>query len=183
MRNKTRQLNGPGDEWIPFAHVGRPHGLRGAFFLKTEDRRTAWDGYERLLLETPEGPKPLKILKAYVSGGALALQSDLLASREACEASYGRALFVHRDEIAAEENEYIVGDLLGAEVRDEAGTLRGTIVAVHNFGAQETLEIAVSGADRTVYFPFIEPFVVKVDPETRMVHISHATAFFEDETP
>ena len=174
------QLENSSGDWIAFAQVGRPHGLKGAFFLKTSDRRTTWDNYQKLLLQTPEGPVALQVLKAYVSGGAVAVVTDVLSTREKVEAAYNAAISVHRSEIQTKEDEYLVSDLLGLKVKcSEKGEL-GEVVAVVNFGAQENLEIKVKGTSRTIYFPFIDPFIQKIDHPNKTIEILYAPEFFED---
>ena len=173
-----------GPDWIAFAQVGRPHGLKGAFFLKTSDRRTAWDGYQNLILQTREGEKPIQVTKAYISGGAVAVVTNLFATREQVEEVYDAALLVHRSEIQTQADEYVVSDLLGLKVfasgAAEGGKELGEVVAVVNFGAQENLEIKLTGTNRTIYFPFIEAFVTKIDSVNRTLEIVYAPEFFDE---
>ena len=179
-KNRPRDLS---DEWIAFAQVGRPHGLKGAFFLKTPDRRTTWDHYKKLLLQTKDGLVSLQVLKAYVSGGAIAVVTDVLETREKVEVSYDAPLYVHRSEIQTTEDEYVVSDLLGLKVHcAEKGEL-GVVVAVVNFGAQENLEIKLTGTTRTIYFPFIEAFVKNVDNANGTLEIVYAPEFFDEGKP
>ena len=79
--------------FIQFAQVGRPHGLKGAFFLKTEDKRTEWDGYKKLLVETPNGFIEKKVLKTYLSGNALAIVLDGFINRNDIEPLYNKKIF------------------------------------------------------------------------------------------
>lgn len=168
--------------WLWLGQVGRPHGVRGAFFLKTEDNRVAWPGYKTLLLKTtPENT--LKVVSAYVSGGKLALQIESVNSREICEDLYNTHLFVSRSEIKLEQNEFLVADLIGFEVSVEGrqGTF-GRITAVHDFGAQETLEIQplVSGSE-SILFPFVDAFIVEVDEAGRKMTIKDEPVFLDPE--
>ncbi|MBX9839938.1 MAG: hypothetical protein K2X69_16675, partial [Silvanigrellaceae bacterium] len=105
--------------FIQFAQVGRPHGLKGAFFLKTEDKRTEWDGYKKLLVETPNGFIEKKVLKTYLSGNALAIMLDGFINRNEIEPLYNKKIFVHKDEIQLNNDEYIVGNLIGFKVYTE----------------------------------------------------------------
>lgn len=167
--------------WL--GQVGRPHGVKGAFFLKTEDNRVEWPGYKQVLLKTPgQVDRPVVVEKAYVSGGKLALSLAGIGQREACESLYNAHLFVARSEIQKSEDEYIVGELVGCRVVvDGIEEPYGTVVAVHNFGAQETLEIQRKDSEATVLYPFLESFIVSVDEEKRVVIVKNEPAFLDDQ--
>jgi 16S rRNA processing protein RimM len=160
--------------------VGRPHGLKGAFLLKTDDNRSEWDGYQDLRLEVAGGFAPCRVTRSYVSGGALALHVDALVDRTAVEAFYDARLFVHRDEIAVGDDEEIVEDLVGLAVVDEQGARLGTVAGVVAFGAQDNLRIAVPGRSEEVLFPYVEGFVLGVDKAAGVVRVRHEPVFFED---
>jgi 16S rRNA processing protein RimM len=167
--------------WL--GQVGRPHGVKGAFFLKTEDNRVEWPGYKQVLLKTQGQADALVVVeKAFVSGGKLALSIAGIGHREACESLYNSHLFVARSEIRKSEDEYIVGELLGCLVMvDGSPEPYGTVVAVHNFGAQETLEIQRKDSEETILYPFLESFILSVDEEKRVVVVKNEPAFLDDQ--
>lgn len=170
--------------WLWLGQVGRPHGVRGAFFLKTEDNRVSWPGYKKLLLQSaPE--KVVHVESAYVSGGKLALQLESVNSREICEALYNTHLFVSRKEIKLEQDEFLVAELVGCQVYVEAREgVFGQVVAVHNFGAQETLEIQpLSPATETILFPFVDAFIIEVDEARRTITLKNEPSFLDNEQP
>ena len=168
--------------WLWVGQVGRPHGIRGAFFLKTEDNRVNWPGYKTLLLRNKQ-EKLVQVDKTYVSGGKLALQLLGLNSREEIEALYNSHLFVSRDEIRLEEQEYLVAELVGCDVFVEGRTgVFGSVVAVHDFGAQETLEIRrTTGEEDTVLYPFTEDFVIDVDEPNKKITVKDEPAFLDEQ--
>ena len=57
----------------------------------------------------------------------------------------------------------IAGDLIGLDAEDTAGKALGTVVAVHNFGAGDLLEIAPAGGGETVMMPFTAAIVPVVE--------------------
>ncbi|MBX9703827.1 MAG: ribosome maturation factor RimM [Silvanigrellaceae bacterium] len=166
--------------WILFAQVGRPHGLKGAFFLKTSDRRTTWDHYKNLLIELPQGFLPVKVLNSYNSGKALVVHLERPNSREEVEAFYNKNLFVHKDEIVIDQNEFLVAELTGFKVIDSEKGVIGEVSQVVCFGAQDNLEIKITNSDKMALFPFIDAFVKKVDKENRVIEIIYTPEFFED---
>jgi len=167
--------------FIQFAQVGRPHGLKGAFFLKTEDKRTEWDGYKKLLVETPNGFIEKKVLKTYLSGNALAIMLDGFINRNEIEPLYNKKIFVHKDEIQLNNDEYIVGNLIGFKVYTEEKGFIGVVKGVSSYGAQDNLEIYMNDSKKTFLFPFIETFVKKVSDAEERIDIVYVPDFFEDD--
>ena|SRR3989338_2213081 len=167
--------------FIHFAHIGRPHGLKGAFFLKTEDRRTQWDGYKQVLIETQEGFLLKKVLKSYLSGNCLALILEGLTTKEQVEALYNKKIYVHSDEIKLKKHEFLVSELNGYEVFDSGHRLLGEVVDLISFGAQDNLRIKTHPSKKEILFPFIEPYVIRVDREHRSIEVMYVPEFFEEE--
>ena len=52
------------------------------------------------------------------------------------------------------EEEFYHADLVGLAAEDKNGAALGTIVAVHNFGAGDLLEVKLAGGGDTVMVPF-----------------------------
>jgi 16S rRNA processing protein RimM len=167
--------------WL--GQVGRPHGVRGAFFLKTEDNRTDWPGYKQVLVKSSTGEQLMAVEKSYLSGGKLTLQLTGIDSREACENFYNAYIFVARGEITTTADEFVVGDLIGCSVAVEGREgIYGRVVAIHNFGAQENLEIEKSGSSDTVFYPFTDDFIINVDEEGKIITVKDEEAFLDGQS-
>ena len=68
--------------------------------------------------------------------------------RAAAEALKGVQLFVARDALPETgEEEFYHADLIGLDAQDSEGRLIGKVGAIHNFGAGDVMEIAVSDGD------------------------------------
>jgi 16S rRNA processing protein RimM len=73
-------------------------------------------------------------------------------------------LFVPRDRLSApEEDEFYYADLIGLAAEDTSGRPIGTVIAIHDFGAGDLLEIAPAGGGETILLPFTATVVPKVD--------------------
>jgi 16S rRNA processing protein RimM len=59
--------------------------------------------------------------------------------------------------------EFYYADLIGLRAEDTAGRTIGSVVAVHNFGAGDILEIAPAGGGDTVMLPFSTAVVPSVE--------------------
>ena len=66
-----------------------------------------------------------------------------------------------------EEGEFYHADLIGLEAVTEGGAPLGQVIAVHNFGAGDLLEISAGGGGETLLVPFTEAAVPAIDMEAR----------------
>ena len=74
-------------------------------------------------------------------------------------------LYVPRERLPEPEepDEFYHADLIGLRVVDRAGQKRGTVVAVHNFGAGDLIEMRPDDGGKTELLPFDAATVPKVD--------------------
>jgi 16S rRNA processing protein RimM len=125
-------------------------------------------------------------------GGApdiLIVQVEGVTSREAAEALNRVQLHLPRDRLPPpdEEDEFLLADLIGLPVENEAGQALGTIVDVPNYGGGDLLEIAPlrAGAQRgaTAFLPFTKAFVPIVDIGAKRIVIAPPEDLFEPARP
>jgi 16S rRNA processing protein RimM len=131
---------------------GAAHGIRGEMRLKSFTADPAAVGtYGPLRDESGARVFELEALRP-TGKDMFVARIKGIADRSAAEALNGIQLFVARDVLPPpEEEEFYRADLIGLRVENEAGDLLGTIVALHNFGAGDILEIAPpsDAADKT----------------------------------
>lgn len=123
-------------------------------------------------VETGDGARrfTLRVRRSIKDGVAAALSG--ISGREAAQALKGVSLYIPRSalpELAPGAEEYYQADLIGLVVRwlDEPRP-DGRIVAVHNFGAGDLIEVALdepdgAGKSRTVLLPFNRAVVPELD--------------------
>jgi len=63
------------------------------------------------------------------------------------------------------EDEWYVADLVGLEAVDPQGTSLGRVVAMHNFGASDIVEVAPADGGENILVAFTEAAVPEVDIE------------------
>ncbi len=98
------------------------------------------------------------------SRGVVIAQLSGVADRTAAEKLKGTELYVAREVLPApDEDEFYHSDLIGLLAHSPSGETIGEVVAVHNFGAGDLLEIRVSGSSRTELIPFDAANVPKID--------------------
>lgn len=99
-----------------------------------------------------------------VSGGLGARLSGV-ATKEEADALRGTRLYVSRERLPAlGDDEFYHSDLIGLEVRDTGGALLGKVIAVHNHGADDIIE--VQGKGESLLLPFTRAVVPTVDLAT-----------------
>ena len=147
------------------ARIGAPHGVKGEVRLKlfTEDPE-ALTAYGPL--RTPDG-RTFTFLRLRPAGSALIAKLAGIKDRDAAEALNGLELSVERSRLPAPEDpdEFYHADLIGLEAVTKDGMRLGTVVAVHNFGSGDILDIAPPGEENgpSLLVPFTREAVPSVD--------------------
>src|ERR1700710_1726635 len=147
---------------ICVARIGAPHGVRGAVKLWTfTEDPFAVKRYGPLA--TRDGTRSFKLATAREAKGHLVATLKGVATREDAERLNGVELYIARDKLpATEEDEYYHADLIGLAAVTPANQPLGRVVAVHDFGAGDIIEIAPPhGA--TLLLPFTNAVVPSVD--------------------
>ncbi len=87
-----------------------------------------------------------------------------VTTKEQADALKGVSLFVERAKLPSlPDDEFYHADLIGLEARDTGGALLGQVLAVHNHGAGDLLEIAGPGLKASLLLPFTRASVPTVD--------------------
>jgi len=147
---------------ICIARIGAPHGVRGAVKLWTfTEDPLAVKTYGPLV--TKDGARSFEIASARGAKGHLVATLKGVGSREDAERLNGIELYVAREKLpATDQDEYYHADLIGLAAVTPANEPLGRVVAIHNFGAGDIIEIAPPhGA--TMLLPFTNAVVPTVD--------------------
>jgi 16S rRNA processing protein RimM len=144
------------------AQIGAAHGVRGEVRLWTFTADPmAITHYGPL--ETEDGKRSFEIETVRPARAHLVARFKGVDDRSAAERLTNVKLFVPRERSPrTEADEYYHADLIGLRAEDEDGNEIGAVIAVHNFGAGDILEIQpLSGG--AMMLPFIETVVPEVD--------------------
>jgi 16S rRNA processing protein RimM len=147
---------------ICIARIGAPHGVRGAVKLWTfTDDPLAVKRYGPLL--TKDGARRFEVADAREAKGHLVATLKGIATREEAERLNGLELYIAREKLpATDADEYYHADLIGLAAVDAADQPLGRVVAIHNFGAGDIIEIAPPQGS-TLLLPFTNAVVPTVD--------------------
>jgi 16S rRNA processing protein RimM len=147
---------------ICIARIGAAHGVRGAVKLWTfTEDPFAVKAYGPLL--TKDGARAFEVATAREAKGHLVATLKGIATREEAERLNGIELYIAREKLpATDQNEYYHADLIGLAAVNAADEPLGRVLAIHNFGAGDIIEIAPpQGA--TLLLPFTNAVVPTVD--------------------
>ena len=138
------------------------HGIKGAVRIKPFTAEpNGLSAYGPLSDEA--GARRFALQPIGVSGGVVLAKLSGVADRNAAEALKGVRLYVPRAALPEPRaNEYYHADLIGLAAVTVAGETLGTVLAIHNFGAGDVLELALA-AGGTVMLPFSDAAVPAVD--------------------
>ena len=166
---------------VQMAVIGAAHGIKGELRVKTfTGDPLALADYGPL--QARDG-RVFQILDIRPAGTVVVVRFKGVNDRNAAEALAGTELFVDRSVLPddGEEDEFYHADLIGLEIRDDKGAAIGRIVAVHNFGGGDILDVTLGGR-KGVLIPFTQAAVPDVSITEGFVRIDPlAAGLVEDE--
>ena len=116
--------------------IARPHGLRGEVVVALVTNRLERVAPGAVLLTATE--RALVVVRSSPHQGRHIVAFEGVASREAADELHGQRLFAAR---VPSDGELYVHELIGAEVVDVAGTVRGKVTAVEANPASDLLVV------------------------------------------
>ena len=144
------------------ARIGAAHGVRGAVKLWTfTEDPFAIKRYGPLL--SKDGKRQFEVAQAREAKDHLVATFKGVTTRDEAERLNGIELYVAREKLpATDEDEYYHTDLIGLAAVTTDGEPLGRVLAIHNFGAGDIIEIApLKGT--TMLLPFSNAVVPEVD--------------------
>ena len=148
------------------AVIGAAHGVRGAMKVKTFTE-TPQDLAAYGPLTDKKGERVFIVTSCQVAKGGARITIEGVVDRNAAEALKNTELYVARDKLPILDNEddFYHNDLIGLDVRDGDGAEMGRVLACHNFGAGDLLEIRYTKkfVGNTAFYPFTKAVVPEVN--------------------
>jgi 16S rRNA processing protein RimM len=147
---------------ICVARIGAAHGVRGAVKLWTfTEDPFAVTRYGPL--STKDGARSFEVAHAREARDHLVATLKGVTTRNEAERLNGLELYIAREKLpATADDEYYHADLIGLAAITPGGEPLGKVIAVHNFGAGDIIEIAPP-AGPTMLLPFTNAVVPTVD--------------------
>jgi 16S rRNA processing protein RimM len=151
------------DARVCVGQIGAPHGVRGEVRLRSFTAEPeAFTAYGPL--ETEDG-RIMEIESLRPANDHFVAALSGIRDRDAAEKLANVKLYVPRERLPAlvETDEFYHADLIGLAVFNKAGEQLGTVLAIHNFGAGDLIEVRLAAGGKTELVPFNEINVPSVD--------------------
>jgi 16S rRNA processing protein RimM len=171
----------PAEPRVCLGVVGAPHGVRGAVRIKSFTAEpAAIAGYGALEDEAGARQFALKIVGSAKGDGMVIATLSGIGDRDRAQALRGLRLYAPRAVLPAtgDEDEFYHADLVGLAALLEDSTRLGTVIAVHDFGAGDMLEIGRE-TGQPVLVPFTRAAVPVVDLTGRRVVVDPPAGLFD----
>jgi 16S rRNA processing protein RimM len=164
------------DAFIYVGSVGKPHGLKGGFFIRPRipfppDFKPKEGSLIRL--ESKGQVFETQVEKSYITSSKVVLGLKDCISREQIESLYEASIFIE----VLNEASYDFLKYLDFTVLTEEAKEIGSILGVASFGAQKNLIIKTS--KDISYFPFIDEFIKNINIENKTIQIIYQSEFFD----
>ena len=158
---------GDSSDRVLLGEIGAAQGLKGEVRLRSYTATPA-DIAAYGPLEDETGATQIEIERVRVTPKALIARIKGVITREAAEALNRTKLYVPRARLPEHgTDEWYVADLVGLEAVGTDGTSLGTVVAVHNFGASDIVEVAPSSGGENLLVAFTDETVPEVSIKQR----------------
>ena len=146
-----------GSTYVAIGKVGKPHGLRGAFFVANRSEPIP-SSYGELWIGADVGvARPTRVRASHMQADRPLLLCTLAEHRSGAEALTGLLIFAERSRIKLRPGEMLWSDLEGVAVVDVHGVTMGRVHHVYNAGSCDIVELR-SGA-RSVDIPLIDAYL------------------------
>jgi len=153
---------------IEIGGIARAHGIRGEVVIVTHDPASqTLASVERIYLDGA----PRRVLAARATHRGWLVLLEGVATRTEAEALRGRPVEVDRADLALEEGDVLLHDLVGCAVRLLDGTPWGVIAEIDTVpgGLQDRLVIHDGAVERML--PLVDAFVKTIDLDARVVTV------------
>jgi 16S rRNA processing protein RimM len=115
-------------------------------------------------LFTEDGSRAFTLKLTRPVAGGLGARLSGVSTKEQADALKGTNLYVDRQKLPSlPDDEFYHADLIGLDVVDTGGVPVGRVLAVHNHGAGDLLEIKPNGPKDAILLPFTRAIVPTVD--------------------
>jgi len=115
-------------------------------------------------LYTQDGSRSFVVKLTRPVAGGLGARITGIKTKEEADALRGTELYVDRSRLPSlPDDEFYHSDLIGLQAVDTGGVMLGSVVAVHNHGAGDILEITGPGRKTALMLPFTLAAVPTVD--------------------
>ena len=155
-----------GDARINIGGVARAHGIRGEVVIVTHDPDSETLGAVTTIWV---GGVARTITKARDTHRGWLVAFEGIATRNDAELLRGQTVEIDRDQLELDDDDVLLADLIGCEVRRPDGSPWGTVAAVEAGDHQDLLVIHAGAMERLL--PLVDEFVTSIDLDARVITV------------
>jgi 16S rRNA processing protein RimM len=165
-----------GSNRVVLAVITGAHGIRGEVRLKCFATSLDYGALDR-----SDGGPPLELLSLRPAKDGVIARFAGVTDRNAADALKGVELSVPRERLPEPDpDEFYFADLVGLAAERLDGTPLGEVIAVHNYGAGDVIEVQLAGSLETILVPFTRQAVPQVDVAARRLVIDPPEGLFDE---
>ncbi|MEM7102577.1 MAG: ribosome maturation factor RimM [Bacteroidota bacterium] len=168
---------------IHIGYTGKAHGLGGEIKLKIMD--AYWEDFDTMeVVFVKKGGTAIPyFIESVRDGNATIVKFEDIENRNQAEAIESKQLFARTTDITIDDSvkpelkHLVYGHLLGFNIIEEnLGTI-GQIIDVLDYPQQEMAVFEYNNVEQML--PLNDHFILKIDPEKKMVHVSVPEGLFD----
>jgi len=154
------------DARVEIGGIARAHGIKGEVVIVTHDPDSDTLAHVETIYV---GGTPRKLVAARDTHRGWLVVLEGVTTRNDAEALRGQRVEVDRDALELDEDDVLLGDLIGCKVIKADGTPWGTVAAVEAGDFQDLLVIHDGDIERML--PLVDVFVTSIDLDTATITV------------
>jgi 16S rRNA processing protein RimM len=151
---------------VEIGGIARAHGIKGEVVIVTHDPDSDTLGRVKTIFVAGT-ERTIVGARSTHRGWLIALEG--VVTRNDAEALQGKPVEVPRDELELDEDDVLLGDLIGCKVLKTDGTLWGEVAEVQAGEMQDLLVIHHGEIERLL--PLVDVFVTNIDLEAGVITV------------
>lgn len=140
------------NSYVKIGIVGKAHGLSGLFFLSGRSSPFEHE-VKYVYIEINHSYKKMKVSQILTRSSKTILGLDKILSREDLQLYKGAGVYIKKDDIHLNQEEFLWDDIVGKKVNDQTGKPFGWVERIDNFGASNIVTV-----ENEVGFIWMIPF-------------------------
>lgn len=154
---------------IIIAKILKPQGIRGEVKLQPLVSRIQW--LEEINTVYLSGEKTGRAIKGMrLAGGFAYAYIEGVISRNDADLLRGKEVFAMQENLQLSADEYLIDDMIGCAVTDEAGNSYGVVAEILQYGAADVY--VLKNGDKTLMFPFVSGVMHSVDVKNKEIVVN-----------
>ena len=143
------------------------HGFKGLFKVKfyNDEYLSLKKFKNKFFIDNVE----INLVKKFTKGQLVICKSEKIQSKEELSDIIGKEIWINESCLENNLNEYFHKDLIGSKVYKKKNDFLGKVIAIHNFGAGDVLEL---DGDYKFMIKFCESNIKDVDVKNKIIKLN-----------